>query len=177
MLIVYGTAGDDVSDALLRAKARFDAETFWYRGNGAIDVIADVDFDPHTHKDRGIILLGNADTNAAWNVLLGQSPILVRNGSIKVGDQEFAGDDLVCTFVAPRPESDIASVAVVAGTGPVGTRLSLRLPYFVSGVGYPDLAILQADTLLSGIAAFRFAGFFGNDWSVERGTWAVADRP
>jgi dienelactone hydrolase len=172
MVLVYGTAGDDASDAALLAKARFDAETFWYRGNGAIDLIADIDFDPAKHPDRGVILIGNAETNAAWNALLGACPILVRNGSIKFGDREFAGDDLCCVFTYPRPDSEIASVAVVAGTGPIGTRLTMRLPYFVSGVGYPDLAIIHAGTLLSGASAFRIAGFFGNDWSIERGRWS-----
>jgi hypothetical protein len=96
----------------------------------------------------------------------------VRNGSIKFGDREFAGDDLCCLFTYPRPDSDVASVAVVAGTGPIGTRLTMRLPYFVSGVGYPDLAIIDAGTLLSGASSIRLAGFFGNDWSIERGSWA-----
>jgi hypothetical protein len=172
MVLVYGTAGDAESDAALLAKARFDAESFWYRGNGAIDLVADIDFDPARFPDRGVILVGNAETNAAWTSLLGACPILVRNGSIKFGDREFAGDDLCCLFTYPRPDSDVASVAVVAGTGPIGTRLTMRLPYFVSGVGYPDLAIIDAGTLLSGASSFRLAGFFGNDWSIERGSWA-----
>lgn len=176
-VIVYGTAGDDANDAALLAKARFDAESFLYRGNGSLEIVADTAFDPAAYADRGVLLLGNAETNAAWNALLGSCPVLVRNGSVKVGDQELAGGDLACVFAYPRSDSDVACVAVVAGTGPVGTRLSMRLPYFVSGVGYPDLAVLQANTLLSGAAGFRAAGFFGNDWSVERGDWAKAPAP
>jgi Prolyl oligopeptidase family len=177
VVVVYGTAGDDECDAALRTKARFDAETFWYRGNGALDVVADVDFDPIRFPDRGILLLGNAETNSAWNALLAACPILVRNGSVKIGDRELPGSDLTCMFTFPRSDSDTASVAVVAGTGPVGTQLSMRLPYFVSGVGYPDLCVLHASTLLSGAAGLRAAGFFGNDWSVERGDWAIAPPP
>ncbi len=177
MLIVYGTAGDDASDAALLAKARFDAETFWYRGNGSIDVIPDTDFAPGRFRDRGVILIGNAETNAAWNSLLGTCPVLVRNGSIKVGDRECAGEDLACAFTYPRPDSDVACVAVIAGSGPIGTRLTMRLPYFVSGVEYPDLCILHASTLVSGASAIRLAGFFGNDWSVERGSWADSTSP
>jgi hypothetical protein len=177
LLLVYGTAGDDATDAALLAKARFDAETVWYRGNGAIDIVPDTSFEPGQFPNRGVLLIGNADTNTAWNRLLADCPVLVRNGSAKVGDQEIAGDDLVCVFTFPRTDSDTASVAVVAGTGPIGTRLSMRLPYFVSGVGFPDLCVLQAKTLLSGATGFRAAGFFGNDWSVEHGEWAVAPAP
>lgn len=177
LVIVYGTGGDDASDAALRGKARFDAETFWYRGNGSIDIVADTAFDLGAFPNRGVLLLGNANTNLAWEPLLGRCPVLVRNGSIKVGDQELAGDDLVCTFVYPRPDSEIACVAVVAGTGPAGERLSMRLPYFVSGVGFPDLSVIGASSLLSGAAGFRAAGFFGNDWSVEHGEWTVAPTP
>jgi hypothetical protein len=60
-------------------------------------------------------------------------------------------------------------VAVVGGTGPKGMRLTDRLPYFVSGVGYPDLLILGPEAPLHGIKGVRLAGFFGPDWSVEKG--------
>src|SRR5262249_52120809 len=45
MLFVYGTKGTVEENAWALAKARCDAETFWYRGNGSIDVIADTAFD------------------------------------------------------------------------------------------------------------------------------------
>ena len=46
MLLVYATGGSDEERRLSYAKARYDAEGFWYRGNGAVDIIADTDFDP-----------------------------------------------------------------------------------------------------------------------------------
>jgi hypothetical protein len=78
-------------------------------------------------------------------------------------------------FTYPRAGSDRAAVGVVAGTGSAGIRLTERLPYFVSGVAYPDLTVLAASTLVEGLAGVRLAGFFGNDWSVERGVWAKAE--
>jgi hypothetical protein len=35
-VFVYGTAGTPEENAWMLARARFDAETFWYRGNGSI---------------------------------------------------------------------------------------------------------------------------------------------
>ena len=72
MQFVYGTKGAAEENAWAFAKARFDAETFWYRGNGSVDVIADVDFDAAKEPDRGVILFGNADTNSALGRLAGQ---------------------------------------------------------------------------------------------------------
>ena len=44
MLFVYGTKGTPEENAWALVKARFDAETFWYRGNGSIDVVPDTEF-------------------------------------------------------------------------------------------------------------------------------------
>src|SRR5207244_9792421 len=52
MVFVYGTKGSAEENAWAYAKARYDAETFWYRGNGAVDVIADKDFGPERFPDR-----------------------------------------------------------------------------------------------------------------------------
>ena len=65
MQFVYGTQGTEEENAWAFAKARYDAEQFWYRGNGSIDVIPDIEFDPDRDKDRAVIVYGNADTNTA----------------------------------------------------------------------------------------------------------------
>ncbi|MHC4917935.1 MAG: carboxylesterase family protein, partial [Planctomycetota bacterium] len=168
-LFVYGTEGSPEENAWSYAKARFDAETFGYRGNASVDVIPDSAFGAAATADRSVILYGNADTNGAWTALLSESPVQVTRGQITVGQREFTGDDLAALFIRPRPGSDIASVGVVSGTGLIGTRLTDRLPYFVSGVGYPDLTVLRPDMLTTGTDGVVAAGFFGNDWSVENG--------
>ena len=167
MVFVYGTHGTAEENAWALRKARFDAEQFWYRGNGSIDVIPDSAFDAKADRDRNVILYGNTDSNAAWKMLLADSPIQVRRGTILVGDREEKGDDLGILFVRPRPGSDTASVGVVSGSGVAGMRVTDRLPYFVSGVGYPDWTLLGADTLKG--AGVRAAGYFGGDWTIEKG--------
>jgi dienelactone hydrolase len=172
MQFVYGTKGTAEENAWAFAKARFDAETFWYRGNGSVDVMADVDFDAAKEPDRGIILFGNADTNAAWVALLGKSPVQVKNGAITVGQRTAKGADLACLFLRPRPGSDVACVAAVAGTGPVGMRLTDRLATFISGTAYPDCIVLGPEMLTEGFDGVRAAGYFGPDWQVESGQFA-----
>jgi poly(3-hydroxybutyrate) depolymerase len=169
---VYGTKGTDAEKAWALAKARFDAETFWYRGNGSVDVIPDAAFDPTKEPGRGVVLYGSADTNGAWGALLGDSPVQVRRGEVAVGTRRLKGEDLACLFLRPRPGSDRACVAVVAGSGLVGMRLADRLPLFVSGVGYPDCLVLGAELLTEGSGGVRLAGYFGLDWSVTAGEFA-----
>ena len=176
MVFVYGTKGTAGENAWAFARARYDAETWWYRGNGAVDVVADADFDPAAEPDRGVVLYGHAEGNAAWKALLGAGPVQVRRGSVTVGDRTETGDDLACLFVRPRPGSDRALVAAVSGTGLAGLRLTDRVPYFVSGCGYPDCLVLGPETLTRGEDGVRAAGYFGNDWGVPTGEF-VWGRP
>ncbi len=168
-VLVYGTRGDEAEDTRAFTKARADAETFWVRGNAGIEVLPDTAFDPARYKDRGVILYGNADTNAAWTKLLAGSPVEVRNGRARVGEKLYAGPDYAAYFVRPRPGSDVASVGVVAWTGYAGWVAASPVQYFVSGAGFPDLMLFAAEALRSGTDGVRAIGWFGNDWSVERG--------
>jgi hypothetical protein len=160
--LIYGTHGNAAENAWALAKARFDAEQFWYRGNGSVDVMSDAAFQPSREPERNVILYGHAEMNTAWPPLLAAAPVQVRRGAIRIGAREEKGEDLGCLLVYPRPENGRALVAAVAGTGLHGMRLTDRQPYFMSGVGYADWTVLDP-------AGLRGAGYFGNDWAVESG--------
>src|SRR5262249_23655230 len=66
MMVVFGTKGTPAENAWALAKARYDAETFWYRGNSSVEVVPDSSFDAAQDRDRSVILYGNADSNGAW---------------------------------------------------------------------------------------------------------------
>ena len=168
-VLVYGTRGDAAEDARAFGKARFDAEMFWVRGNAGIEVLPDTAFDPVKFKDRSVILYGNADTNTVWPKLLPGCPVEIRNGWVRAGDKRYSGPDFAAYFVRPRPGSDVASVGVVAWTGPAGWIAASPGQYFISGAGFPDLMFFSAETLRSGTDGVRAIGWFGNDWSLERG--------
>jgi dienelactone hydrolase len=167
---VYGTKGTPEENAWALAKARYDAETFWYRGNGSVDIIPDTQFDPQKNPEYSVILYGNVDTNIALLAQSEEAPIRVDREGIQVGNNRFTGKDLACVFLLPRSGgSDGACIGVVSGTGIAGMRLTERLPYFVSGVGFPDCLVIGPETLASGAAGVKAAGYFGPDWSVEKG--------
>ncbi|MCK7483620.1 MAG: hypothetical protein M0C28_46310 [Candidatus Moduliflexus flocculans] len=141
-VFVYGTRGDASEDARAFAKARFDAEMFWVRGNAGIEILPDTAFDPAKDRDRSVILYGNADTNAAWAKLLAGSPVEVRNGWARIGEKRYTGPDHAAYFVRPRPGSDVASVGVVAWTGIRGLGRGLAGPVLHQRGGLPRPAVL-----------------------------------
>ena len=159
-----GTGGTAEENEWSLAKARFDAETFWYRGNGSVRILLDKDFDAASFADRNVVLYGNATTNSAWAALLGPSPLALSPGKVALGGKELLGADLACLFIQPRHDSQTACVAAVGGTGIVGMRLVGRVPYFQSGVGIPDWMVFGPEAMEQGIGGIRGAGFFGNDW-------------
>ncbi len=173
MVFVYATGGANEENEWYKNKARFDAETFLYRGNGSIDIIADTDFNLEMFADRNVILYGNASNNKAWNLLLKDAPVQVKNGKIDLGAYAISGNNLGTYFIYPRPDSHFASVGVVAGTGIEGMKALAPNDYFSGITGFPDLLIFDATWLRDGIHGIRASGFFGNDWSVEKGDFRL----
>jgi poly(3-hydroxybutyrate) depolymerase len=178
-ILVFGTKGTPEENAWSLARARFDAETFWYRGNGSVDIVPDATFlqsgRAEEFRDRNLILYGHAESNAAWPALLGESPVQVQRGQVRLGRRTVSGDDLACLFIRPRPGSERASVAAISGSGLTGLRLTERLPYFSSGVAYPDCLLLGAKSLGEGSKPPIAVGYFGADWSIETGEFAWRD--
>ncbi|RDB07536.1 alpha/beta hydrolase-fold protein [Runella aurantiaca] len=168
MVFVYGTTGTKEENEWAYNKARYDAETWYYRGNGAVDVISDREFTPAAYPDRGVVLFGNATTNGAWSALLSQSPIQIQRGSIKIGEEQIVGDDLAAYFTYPRPDSPVASVAVVAGSGLAGMLATESNQYFTGGSGFPDYFIFGADMLKEGTKGVKQAGFFDTNWQITK---------
>ncbi|MDG2020962.1 MAG: prolyl oligopeptidase family serine peptidase [Phycisphaerales bacterium] len=169
-LLVVGTLGSDEEDRITLARAILDAETFLYRGNGGFDVMLDTDFDVDQHPRRNIILYGNMETNAAWSTLLGDDPLQIDREGIRFGELKLEGDDLAVLAIRPRPRWASGSIGIVAGTGPRGLRLTERIPYFRSGVHYPDLVVFGPESIApgtEGLDGIRAAAYFENDWMLE----------
>jgi hypothetical protein len=172
-VFIFGTKGTAEENAWAFDKARYDAEKLWYQGNGSIDVVRDVDFDPAAEPDRNVVLYGNSATNAAWKALLAECPVRVGKARVKIGARAIPGRDLCCIFVRPRRGSATASVGAVSGTSAVGMRLANRLPYLSPGIGLPDCTVFDPRVLSEGDAGVLMTGFFGLDWSVESGEFVI----
>jgi predicted esterase len=176
MVFVYGTTGSKEENEWSLNKARYDAETWYYRGNGAVDIISDKAFSLEKYKDRGVIIFGNKNTNAAWKQLLTDCPIQVEKNRLNVGDKVWNGDDLAAYFVWPIRSSAIASVGVVTGTGIKGMKAAYANQYFAGASGFPDFMVYGLNMLNSGAPEVKIAGFFNQDWRLEEGNYVEGAR-
>lgn len=167
MIFVYGTRGNKEENEWSYNKARYDAETWYYRGNGAVDIITDNEFSIEKYSGRGVVLYGNRSTNAAWKTLLSGCPIQVDRNIVKSGEKTWTGDDLAGYFTWPIPNSPLASVAVITGTGLKGMKATDANQYFAGGSGFPDFMIFRLGMLISGAKEIVMAGFFDNEWKLD----------
>lgn len=169
MVFVYGTIGNEEESNWNYNKARYDAETWYYRANGAVEIITDKQFSISAYKHRSVILYGNRSTNSAWDELLADCPINVQRGQINVGETTYVGDEFGAYFIWPRCDNPTTSIAVICGTGSQGMRAAEGCQYFHHQAQFPDFMIFNLETLIKGLEGIKMAGFFGNDWSLERG--------
>jgi hypothetical protein len=176
VVFVYGTAGDAEEQAWAFNKSRFDAERFWYQGNGSIEVTSDTGFNSGAYSDRNIVLYGNSATNRAWSALLGDSPLQAKKGEVTLGSAVFAGADIGYVFIRPRAGSRTACAGAIGGSGISGMRLTDRMPYLLPGVAFPDVIIARTSLLSKGEEGVEAAGFFGLDWGLQQGEFVFRHR-
>jgi hypothetical protein len=166
VVLVYATGGSKEENEWYRNKARFDAEAFQYKANGSFEIVSDRDFRSADYPDRNVVIYGNASNNRAWNILLTNCPVVVRNNEIVFGEKIYKGNDLGTYFIYPRADSPVASVGVVAGTGTKGMKATFANDYFSGVNGYPDLLIFKNDMLKDGLDGIMVSGFFDNNWGI-----------
>ncbi len=167
MVFVYSTAGTKEENEWSVNKVRFDAETWYYRGNGSVDIIADKEYSASAYKDRNIVIYGNENTNSAWKTLLKDCPVQVSRNTIKVGKETLTGDDLAAYFVWPIKNTSSNTVSVIAGSGLKGMNAALANQYFAGGSGFPDYMVYRLDMLKSGIDEVKVAGYYDYNWKIK----------
>lgn len=167
-VLVYGASGSESENRELLELARWISESWWYRGNGSTTILSDREFLARgpALASHNVILLGNADTNAAWKSVVPKScPIAVQRGSLRLGDKSHEGAGLAALFVYPRADGS-GLVGAFADTGSAGTRLLETVPVFVSGVGLPDYALFGPDVFTKGDGGVLAAGWFDQAWKL-----------
>lgn len=168
-VLVYATQGSDQENAWYHNRARSDAEKFWYRANGNVELVSDAQFSAGDYQDRNVVIYGNRDNNLAWNLLLKDCPLQVSNNKVSFGDTNLSGSGWGAYFIYPRSDSDTASVGVVTASGMEGMKAAYANHYLVNGTCYPDVMLFDQHFLNRGIRSLKCAGFWGNEWDVEGG--------
>lgn len=173
-MLVYATSGSPEENEWSLAKARYDAEQWWYRGNGRAIVISDDQLitdlkSARAADNHNLILYGNADTNAAWSfVVHANSPLTLtretatlrgaKTGAANLETKSLSGDDIAVLAVLPRRAAANLVVGVVGGTGLKGCRATERFSYFSSGAGFPEVIAARARVWRDGMSAVEAAG-------------------
>ena len=133
-----------------------------------MELIKDTDFDLESFADRNVILYGNRDNHAAWNLLLEDCPIQVMKGSMRIGDRHLSGD-FGAYFIHPRKDSDFASLGVITASGSMGMKAAHANWYLTNGTTFPDVMVFNPQFVRDGMSGLEMSGFFGNDWSMQHG--------
>lgn len=168
MIYVYGTNGTPEENQWAIAKARYDAESWYYRGNGAFDILSDREYQAGDYSAHNIILVGNSKTNLAWSELLADCPISVGPTGVKVGSMEYSGDDFGGYFTWKKPGSEKLTVGVITGTGIKGMQSATANQYFAGASGFPDYMFFRMDMLKNGSDGVVKAGFYSNTWTIDQ---------
>ena len=166
MVFVYGTKGTAEENAWSYNKAMYDAETWYFRANGAVDIMSDIELLKTNYADRGVVLYGNTTTNAAAAALLKDCPVKMERGKASVGEKTFTGDDIGAYYVWPNSASNNTSIALIGGTGIKGMKASDANQYFSGGSGFPDFMIYSLDMMKGGDSAIKAAGYYTNQWKL-----------
>jgi pimeloyl-ACP methyl ester carboxylesterase len=169
--LVYPTGGAPEERNAFTARARFDAENWWYRGNGYAPLLSDQEF-LDAPAGRNPVLFGNSGINRAWDACLEPGPICVNGKSVKIGPLTLSDDSTALVGQYPHRSEDKRMVFVVAGNSPEAAMLTVLVPYFVSGVGLPDFLAFGEQSWLEGVEGAVATGFFGPKWEwIEKATY------
>ena len=168
-VLVYATQGTDQENEWYFNRARCDAEKFWYRANGNVELVSDSQFADGDYADRNVVIYGNRDNNVAWELVLKDCPLQVSNGIVTMGNSTLSGAGWGAYFIYPRADSDVASVGVITASGVEGMKAAYANHYLVNATCFPDVMIFDQHFLSRGVQSLKCAGFWGNGWDVDTG--------
>lgn len=163
---VYGTRGSVAEQSWAYAKARFDSESFAYRGNGAVDLIPDSrlrDWAISDLRSRSVVLYGSPACNRGYEAL-GIRGVEAQAGGIQLEGRSYAGD---AGLLALRSGPGGQLIGCIAGSSLAGMRTLDRLPIFTSGTAFPDFTVVSPDLLVRGYRGFLAAGFYDAAWQPD----------
>jgi hypothetical protein len=99
--------------------------------------------------------------------MLAECPIQIMRGNVRIGSENFSGDNYGGYLMYPRKDSNIASVAAVTGSGLTGMHAADANQYLTGGSGFPDYLIFTPDMPKKGIDGVLRAGYYTNDWLIK----------
>jgi dienelactone hydrolase len=183
---VYATSGTAEENAWSLARACFDAERWWYQGNGRGVVLSDHEaLNAGLAGVAGVLAYGHSDMNLWVRSALASgtsTPVRIARGRAEVEGRMFThavheqhrdnGFGLILRLdtapVTPaqshRAELDVSTDSlIIAGTTLQAMRATDRWPLFSSGVRFPGVTVFRSDAGSLGIRGIVGAGWLSSD--------------
>jgi len=185
LVIVYGTGGPAAYRLLMEQRARFVADSAYYRGRFSIEVLPDTDTSlPELVSARGgrnVLVLGGPDVNRFAAKTSHDWPIQCAGGgnssapvAFQVGPRHYSAPGIGTLFLAPLrpPSSGLPQrlALVVAGTSLEGFALASKLLPLSAGLALPDFVVVEPSFAWRGAGGIVAAGFYDNHWRVSEQT-------
>ncbi|MFQ6092495.1 MAG: hypothetical protein ACE5OR_07430 [bacterium] len=146
-VLVYGTQGDSAATEVNLHHARVQAQQWWRRANGRVDILPDTEVTSETVEQYNLILFGRPETNAITARVHRDLPILIGAGRVALGDRVIEGEGIGVQFIYPNPLNPTKFILVHGGTDPEGEERSTLFGTLYSGAG--------------------LCGFFDMDWNLN----------
>lgn len=173
--VVYGTVGTAEQTAELGRNAERFVKEWRDFAKGRPPMFADTEVTAEIAKAKNLILFGEADTNAIISRIADKLPIKWDRTQAEIAGQGYSLENRGLLFVYPNPESSGRLVVVFSGLY-WGGHLSVNhkwdhVPDFILFEDEIDTVDPQ-DPLNRPVVA----GFFGPDWSLEKGKIFAGER-
>lgn len=166
-ILVYGTQGDSDSTEINLHHARVEAQNWWLRGNGYVEIIPDIELNSEIIHRYNLILFGSPKTNAVTAKIMKDLPISIKNDRLIIDGQEIEKDDVAFQMIYPNPLNPEKYIVIKGGTSPKAEELSGLFNVIYSGSGLPDFIIYDETVKEKGWAAIIAAGFFDVNWKFD----------
>lgn len=166
-ILVYGTRGDSASTEINLHHARVEAQNWWWRGNGYVEIIPDIEVNSENIHRYNLILFGGPGTNAVTARIKRDLPISIKNDRLVIDGREIEKDDVAFQMIYANPLNPEKYVVVKGGTSPKGEELAGLFNVIYSGSGLPDFIIYDEAVKDKGWGAIIAAGFFDLNWKFD----------
>jgi len=168
-IVVAGTTGGDETDAELAAKVQRFSKEWDQFADGRPRVKLDTEITEDDIRTSNLVLFGTPETNEILGRIAIHLPIRIGDHAYKIGEDEYAADDLGLVMCYPNPLNPQRYVLIFSGEY-WGERLDINHKFDM----LPDFIVFTTRAFApeGDTNEHLCAGFFDNRWELcEKLTW------
>ncbi len=163
-IVVQGTAGGPAADAELEAKVQRFSEEWDAFADGYPRMKLDTEITEEDIAESNLVLFGRPQTNHLLARIYFRLPVRIGDHRYKIGDNEYAGDDLGLAMCYPNPLNPDRYVLIFSGEY-WGERCDVNHKFDM----LPDFIVFTTSAFApeGDTNEHLCAGFFDNNWQLS----------